>query len=114
MRVFVSGALNSDSVGFMENIRKMLIMGREVEELGVRTYIPINDFLMSMVCGCLDHDHYYKCDLLELGYCDAMIVVPGYEDSIGVKSEMEHAMENGIPIFYTVDALERFLQWGEV
>jgi hypothetical protein len=110
MRIFVSGALNSNSVGFMNNMRKMWLMGREVEKLGVRIYVPINDFMMSMICGCLTHEEYYNRDLMELEHCDAMVMVEDYENSVGAKGERELAQKLGIPIFETIEGLKLFLE----
>jgi len=112
MRVFVSGALNSDSIGFLRNVRKMLLLGHEVRALGVRVYVPINDILMDLVGGCQScHEDYYNIDLEELKNCDAMILVPGYEESKGVKGEMEFAAKNDIPIFETFEGLKKFLEY---
>ena len=110
MRVFVSGALNSDSVGFLRNVRKMLLYGHEVLQLGVRVYIPCNDILVSLVGGCFDHEDYLKYDLMELMYCDAIFMVPGYKNSEGANGELTMALANNIPVFESLEDLKEYLE----
>lgn len=109
-KIFISGALTSDSsIGFLRNVRNMLQMGAQVRDLGCSTYVPCNDILMSLVGGVLGHHNYYEIDLEWLEVCDALIVVPGYKDSLGVSGELKKAHDLGIPIFYTIDELMDWL-----
>jgi hypothetical protein len=110
-RVFISGALNSfeGSKGFIENVHKMVKLAGEVRDLGAATYVPCNDILTSISCGGLCHEDYYDHDLTWLEVCEAMILVPGYENSKGVAGEMKKAKELEIPIFKNLEELAEFI-----
>jgi hypothetical protein len=36
-------------------------------------------------------------------------MVPGWENSAGATAERQHAQNNGIPVFYTIDGLKAWL-----
>lgn len=109
-RIFISGALNSNSVGFMKNVRKMNQVAGALRKLNVRYYSPIADLTVSLICGCLEHQDYYDIDLEELEDCDALILVPGYENSMGVKNERKRAKELGLPEFKCICELKKWLE----
>jgi hypothetical protein len=107
-RIFVSGALNSDSIGFLKNVRKMLIVGHQVRKNGFRAYVPCDDILISLVGGCFEHESHLNYDLDELEECHALLLVPGYENSKGVKGEREKAKELDIPEFQCMCELKKY------
>lgn len=108
--IFISGALNSDSVGFLNNVRNMLQFAGEVESLGFLVYVPCNDILMSLVYGTLSHNNYLQRDLGWLAICDALALVPGSGDSRGVKGELNFAKNNNIPILKGIEEVKKYLE----
>jgi len=112
-RIFISGALNSNSVGFLKNVRKMNQVTGAVRKLGVRYYNPIDDLLTSLICGCEEHQSFLEWDLMELEYCDALLLVPGYENSPGVKGEREKAKSLGLPEFKCICELKKWLELND-
>ncbi len=53
-------------------------------------------------------DYWYQMDLAILEWCDAILMLPNWEESTGAKKELEFAKELGLPVFlaeYTMDAL---------
>jgi hypothetical protein len=48
----------------------------------------------------LDDTMYLRQGLEQLRRCDAMIVLPGWQNSQGTQQEIKHALEWGIPIVY--------------
>ncbi len=87
----------------------MLKVAHAVRKLKVRVYVPISDFLTSLVGDCLTHEEYYEVDLAELEFCDAIFLVPGYEDSKGVAEERKRARELNLPEFNCIKQLENWL-----
>lgn len=60
--------------------------------------------------GTLDEKFWYAGTLELLRRCDALILVPGWEDSKGVKAEIAEANRRGMPIFYRVDEIAEWVQ----
>jgi hypothetical protein len=53
---------------------------------------------------------FYKAlDLELLRHCDAVLLLPGWRDSKGARSEVQEANEIGLPIFETFEAV---LTWA--
>lgn len=51
-------------------------------------------------------DQYWLEGTLEMmRRCDAVLVLPGYEKSVGTLGEITEATLLGIPVFYNIDAL---------
>lgn len=55
-------------------------------------------------------EHWYAYDLELLDHCDALLRIPG--ESSGADLEVEHAHQQGIPVFYSQRALDRFYNYG--
>lgn len=55
-----------------------------------------------------DAEMYYKGDLEMLRRCDAIFMLPSWEDSTGSHKERDFARLQGIPIFYV---MERLMSW---
>ena len=67
-------------------------------------------FLLRVNGLDLSHFRTVKDDELLGLYQDAVLVVPGWENSTGTKKEIEVAINLGIPVFYTLEELIRFLR----
>jgi hypothetical protein len=48
----------------------------------------------------LDDEMYLRQGLEQLRRCDAMIVLPGWQNSQGTQQEIKHALQWGIPFVY--------------
>ena len=60
-----------------------------------------------------DHEEFwYEGTLALLKRCDAMILVPGWEDSKGTRDERAWAKANDMPVFERVEELKRWLDEG--
>ena len=49
-------------------------------------------------------------DLKILAKCDAVVLLPGYAKSEGTMGEIKFAIENDIPVFENIDALDKWVQ----
>lgn len=54
-------------------------------------------------------DYWYRATLSLLTRCDALLLVPGWEDSKGTRAEVAWCREHGVPVFHEVDEL---LAWA--
>jgi hypothetical protein len=103
IRVYVAGPYSSDNVlGVLTNMRVGM---RKSTELLLKGYAPF--------CSWLDHHftlmlqgeeqltvpNYYDYSLAFLEVSQAVLLLPGYENSKGTLAEIKRAEELGIPIF---------------
>jgi len=112
--VFVSGAITPTGPGnhaleFLENIRKGIRLTLELLQAGYAVYCPFTDLLYWL---CLQEGEeipvkaIYKADLVILERMDAILLVPGWEESTGVDGEIQRARSLGIPVFEDIENLK--------
>lgn len=68
-------------------------------------FAPLNPML-SMQCSFawdLPHHLWIECDLPWVEVSDAVLRLPG--ESVGADQEVSHAIENGIPVFRSIEDL---------
>ena len=58
-----------------------------------------------------DWDKYVDLSCSVLANCDAVVVLPGSDNSKGVELELAEAEGRGLPVFYLPDELSDFLFW---
>ena len=108
-KVYVAGAISAANLEKgINNIRKGILAGAELLKKGFAPYIPHLDYQINLVQDeTIPVETYYKYDLEWLKCCDCMLVLPGYEKSIGVKAEIEFAKSLNIPIYFSMEELEK-------
>lgn len=55
----------------------------------------------------IEHWRFYLGDLHILRRCDAVLTIPGWQDSPGSKMELRLAKDLGIPVFHSLKELSR-------
>lgn len=108
-RIYIAGALNSDSCGYIKNLHRMIVFAEKVRSMGAAVYVPGNDFLHGLVTGSHEYDDYFMNSMEWLLSCDAMALTPGWEQSKGTQREIELAKKNGIPVLYHSSEVKKFL-----
>jgi len=102
-RIYVAGAYSSDNViGVLDNIRNGMRVATEVLLAGYAPFVPWFDFhfqLMLRGQESLSVADYYAYSLAWLGVSDAVLLVPGWENSKGTLKELERAKGLGLPVF---------------
>jgi len=111
--VYVAGPFNSNgAVGVLGNMRRGI---RTCIELLVKhnfaPFCPWNDAFFALLTDEeIPIEKFYAYSLAWLEKSDAVLVLPGWENSKGTCREMARASDLGIPIFFDIDAL---LEWRD-
>ena len=109
--VYVAGAINAPSAGkFLNNLRKGIQLSSKVFLAGYAPFCPFIDFHYNLVMNdteiaSIKTDDFYDHSLAWLEKAEAVLVVPGYESSVGTQKELKRADERHIPIFYNLEDL---------
>lgn len=104
-RIYIAGAINAPSAGkYLNNIRKGIQLSSKVFLLGFAPWSPFTDFLYNLVMDdreitSIKTEDFYEYSLAWLEKADAVLLVPGWEDSVGTRKELERAKELNIPIY---------------
>jgi len=109
-RIYIAGPLNAtNSVDYIKNLHRMIIIGNQIKSLGFAVFIPGIDFLVGLIDGSWNYEDYFTYSSSWLEVADAMFVLPKSDKSNGVSREFKIAESFNIPIFYDIDEL---LEWN--
>jgi len=96
-----------------KNIEKSADKAMDIWKLnrdGAKRVIPVAPCLNSAFFGGeLPDELYLDADLALLLRCDAITVADGWENSKGVLAEIKFAEDNGIPVLYSVEELDAWM-----
>jgi hypothetical protein len=108
--IYIAGRLSknrdgstADAVDYLLNVSKMMETAQQVKEAGYSVLVPAIDLLMGIKFGYKTYDDYFNNNLLWVGKSDAVYLVPGWEASPGTFREVNHAIENNVPVFDRLD-----------
>lgn len=114
IRVYVAGAYSADNIlDIFNNMRKGMRLGLEVLLAGYAPFVPWFDYhfqLMLRETETIPLSTYYEYSLAWLRVSNAVLVVPNSENSIGTQNEIKEAVHLGIPIFYSLDELNKSIR----
>ena len=115
MKVYIAGALSSKEndtrnpsmivTDYIQNLSRMCQVAVMLRNVGYYPYVPGLDFLLGFRAGDWQERDYRDIGMAFLAVCDAVFVI---SYSWGVKKEIEWAEQNGIPVFYSFDELEKY------
>ncbi len=115
--IYVAGpyrAATRDDIA--RNIDAARVVGISAAALGWFPVIPhANTAHMELDLPGLGDDFWLAGTLEMMERCDAVVLVPGWQNSAGTRGEIIRAEELGIPIFRTLDALPSasvFIDWA--
>jgi hypothetical protein len=109
LRVYIAGAYGGpDVITIMGNMRRGLALSADAAKAGYAVYSPWTDCLLHFLQEfTLAQCYAYSMPFLEV--CDAVLVVPeNIAASVGAAAELTRARELGIPVFWSLEALQ---QW---
>lgn len=105
--VYVAGAYHAKTIHMvLKNIRAAEGVAMQVWEAGFVAFCPhLNSAFFD---GLVDDSVFLAGTLEMLSRCDGLILVPGWGSSKGTLAEVRYCVDNGIPVFTTVEDL---LNW---
>lgn len=110
-RVYVAGAMSADNIlQMLENISEGVKAGAELLRLGFAPFVPHFDIAFRLQQGKgydVPMEYYYNYTMEWLKASDCVLVVPGWEASIGTKAEIKKATDLHIPVYYSIDELRK-------
>lgn len=110
--IYLAGPYSTGSIlEIADHICQGRDMAIELMERGYAPYCPWLDWELAVRKHRLTVEHFKQCGLTILAKCDAMLLLPGWEDSRGTREEIAFARMLNIPVFTTIDAID---QWVEL
>lgn len=114
MRIYICGPYSANNViQVLNNIREGMAAGTRLFAKGYSPFVPFHDHLFHFQPGseALTVQDYYRYSLDWLSVSEAVLVLPGWENSVGTKAEIAEAERLGIPVFYDEADLDLYCQW---
>jgi hypothetical protein len=125
VRVFIAGPITptgrltpSSNAGqnqvaeYLDNVRQGIDAATKLITRGFAAYCPFVDFMYFIARApeemLLTGATMQSADLSWLECADAILLLPGWETSGGVRGELELANKLGIPAYYSIDDLVRY------
>ena len=115
-RVYVAGAYSGpDVLTVIDNMRRGLKLAADAQAAGFAVYVPWEDLLRHLMCpGGYSMSECYAASMKWLEVSDAVLVQPvRVAQSNGTRAELQRAGELGIPVFWSLEELEKHFSGGE-
>ena len=107
-RIYIAGPYNADNViDVLRNVRVGITSSVEAVKGGYSVFCPFLDFHYGLISE-LSLEAYRANSLEWVKVSDAMLLLPGWENSTGVRAELAEASKYGIPAF---ESLHELYQW---
>lgn len=104
--VYVAGKFTApDRAGVKRNIAHAEAVGLEVAKLGLCPLIPHANTSHPNFEAVQPYTFWIEATLEMLRRCDAIVMVPGWEESRGACGEIAEAHRIGMPVFLTIEEL---------
>jgi hypothetical protein len=108
LRVYIAGPISGDSViDILDNLRTGMQVSYDVVKAGFAPVTPFHNFLFSLT-GPMTLKEYYDYTLALVCVCNAVLLVDGWQTSSGALREVEKAKKQGIPVFESLEALQKW------
>ena len=113
-KIYIAGAYNANNVlSVLQNMRKGIRLGTEVLLAGYSPFIPwldYNVFLQLRENELISLDAIQSHSMEWLIVSDAVLLVPGWDNSKGTEAEIVKAAELKIPIFTSLGSMKEYFE----
>ncbi len=102
VRVYIAGPYRADdAAGVQRNVRAASEEGAELLAAGYVPFVPHTMTHGWEDRGDITDEQFLAMDIQWLEVCDAVLVLPGWEQSNGTLGEMAHAGALGLEVFFS-------------
>lgn len=102
-RVYVAGPYNANNIcACLDNMRIGIQTTIEVIKAGYAPFCTWIDFHYRLMDGSITREMYQAQSMAWLRVADAVLVLPGYEKSLGTQAEIAEAIRIKIPVYYSL------------
>jgi len=110
----VAGSYGAPNVlEVLNNMRRGMRRSTEVLLAGYAPFCPWLDYQFTLMLREDENitlEQYYNYSMAWLEVSDAVLVMPNSEKSKGTQAEIKRAYEIGIPVFYSMEELQKFTE----
>lgn len=110
--VYIAGKYRGETpVEVQKNIKHADSFGMSVCAVGAMPLVPHKN---TEHYEGLQNDQWFLEGTMELlRRCDAILLIPGWENSVGARGEKAEAERLGLPVFYRIHELDIWLRENE-
>lgn len=113
--IYIAGRYRAPTVDLIKlNISTARDVAIQADALGWYALCPhMNSALLDQALPDLSDDYWLMGTMAMMERCDALVLVPGWQQSAGTLAELARARQLGMPIYMSPDVLpsaERFLK----
>ena len=117
MRLYIAGAMSSSNpVEFLENLRNGQRLSTRALLAGHAVFSPFIDFQLFFQTReeeTITADMIKNSSMAWLRVSEAVLLVPGWQDSKGTQAELAEARKLGIPVYKSLSGLKKGKEWVE-
>jgi len=96
---YVAGRYRSPTLrGIVENIQAAERVALNLWRIGFATLCPHKN--TAYFDGAMPDETWLSGDLVMLARCDLLVTVPGWEESVGARAEVDFAELHEIPVYH--------------
>lgn len=103
MKIYVAGKLNAGAVNYIKNVHDMMEVAVKLREMGPAPFVPCLDVLLGFMSGNWGYEDYIGCNMPFVEVCDAILMMPSWEDSPGAMREYDEAVIKNVKIYYQIE-----------
>ncbi len=104
IKVFISSPYSKGDMG--RNVRVNMDCANELINKGFTPFIPLLFHFQDMVHP-QEYDVWLRLTTDWIDSCDFLLRLPG--ESNGCDKEVKHAIDIGVPVFYSIEELEEYV-----
>ena len=111
--IYVAGPLTTGStVSEVANVKRAIKAGGELLRNNYIPYVPHLLYFWDVIYP-EEYETWLKHGLYTLERCDALLALPGYENSTGTLIEISRATDLDIPIYFSIEELNEAFRGNE-
>ena len=109
-RIYIAGPYSADNlIDYEAHKRIGRAMGAYLTAHGYAPYCPFLDsvYLEGVYGDAITVKDLQEVSMAYVETCEAMLILPGWENSKGTKAEIKRAKELNLPVYYDRDKFEK-------